>query len=531
MNRRDFLQLAGSLPLAVMANARSGLAQRVAGKSIASVEASQTARHGAAGEASPSGSGAEGFLDWLVGRAERLARHPYAPPREETDDVLSEIGYDRYRDIHFKREAALWRNTSAPFQVEFLHTGYLFNDSVRMYVLNKGAARECRYDPSMFYFGPLMQAHQEARGAAGFSGFRLLSRLNSPAYYNEWAVFQGASYFRATGRGQVYGLSARGLTVNCGQPGGEEFPAFRAFWIQRPVPGDETAVVYALLNGESVTGAYKFLLTPGQSSVIEVDCTLFCRRPLVHVGLAPLTSMFYFGPNQHGRFDDYRPEVHDSDGLAIWNGAGEWLWRPLLNPRKLQFSAFSDQNPKGFGLLQRARSFSQYQDLEARYDQRPSAWVEPLGEWGKGSVDLLELPTSNETNDNIVAFWRPEKGFAPGQEYRYRYRIHWRRSAPADNNLAWVSAVRTGKSRRPRALLIVADFLGTRSLTEGQVTVDLRASAGRVADIVLRPNSVTGGFRLSFDFDPCGCRLADIRAALMCNGARVSEVWTHRWRA
>jgi glucans biosynthesis protein len=241
--------------------------------------------------------------------------------------------------------------------------------------------------------------------------------------------------------------------------------------------------------------------------------------------------MFFLGRDQRRRFEDYRPEVHDSDGLGIWNGAGEWLWRPLLNQRKMQFSAFADRNPKGFGLLQRTRAFSQYQDLEARYDQRPSAWVEPLGDWGKGSVDLLELPTPDETNDNIVAFWRPENGFTPGQGYRYHYRLHWSQSAPVNNNLAWVTSVQIGRSRRPNASLMVIDFQGTHALAASQLAVDLHSSAGKAVNIVLRPNPVTGGCRLSFDFDPCGHELADIRGVLMCNGARVSEVWTHRWIA
>jgi glucans biosynthesis protein len=261
-----------------------------------------------------------------------------------------------------------------------------------------------------------------------------------------------------------------------------------------------------------------------------VDCTLFPRKPLGYVGIAPLTSMFLLGPNERRRFDDFRPQVHDSDGLAIWNGAGEWIWRPLINPERLQFSAFTDNNPKGFGLLQRNRNFADYQDLEGRYGDRPSVWVEPVGEWGEGSIDL-ELPTGEEVNDNIVAFWRPKNGLTPGVNHHYRYRLHWCWEPPVRSNMAWSSSVRTGKSSSAGARLIVTEFLGTQCYDSSQLTVDLRASAGKIEHAVLLPNPATGGHRLAFDFYPASGDAADIRCVLLNNGKPASEVWTFRWTA
>ncbi len=250
-------------------------------------------------------------------------------------------------------------------------------------------------------------AHSSEKAVTDFSGFRLRAPLNRAEHFDEFVVFQGASYFRAVAKGQEYGLSARGLALKTGDARGEEFPFFRTFWIERPRPEANTVVVHALLDSDSTTGAYRFTIRPGDPTVMDVEMTLYPRVELTHVGLAPLTSMFFFGPNDRVGIDDFRPAVHDSDGLAIWNGRGEWLWRPLINPETLQVSAFVDDNPRGFGLLQRHRAFADYQDLEAHYERRPSLWVETIGEWGSGAVQLVEIPSKSEYHDNVVAFWRP----------------------------------------------------------------------------------------------------------------------------
>lgn len=519
MNRRNFIEFAGALSLAAVTQNLQALAQ--------------TASAGGAEALRPAPDAPETPFseDWLVLHAQTLARAPFVAPEVKMAKELAGLSYSAYRDIRFKRDEALWKDQASPFRVEFFHGGLYFKNSVRVYVVDGGRAREYLYSPSLFTFGPLIPTPPAADSATGFSGFRVHTPLNDPNVFDEYVVFQGASYFRAVARGQVYGLSARGLAVNSGQPPGEEFPYFHSFWLTQPRPGDVSVVAYALLDSESVTGAYKFILTPGQTTYTDVTCTLFPRKPLSYVGIAPLTSMYMHGPSQRRRFDDFRPQVHDSDGLAIWNGAGEWIWRSLINPERLQFSAFTDNNPKGFGLLQRDRIFSDYQDLEGRYGDRPSVWVEPFGDWGEGSIDLLELPTADEVNDNIVAFWKPRNGLIPGSNHHYRYRLHWGWEPPVRSNMGWVASVRIGKSWNAGARLIVTEFLGTQAYNGSQMTVDLRASTGRIENVVVIPNPVTGGHRLAFDFYPNSGDASDIRGVLIGNGKPASEVWMFRWTA
>ena len=236
-------------------------------------------------------------------------------------------------------------------------------------------------------------------------------------------AFLGASYFRFLGRGQRYGLSARGLAIGGGRRLNEEFPYFREFWIETPDPNAETITIYALLDGESATGAFRFDLVPGQDTYLETSVTLFARKTIPTVGLAPLSSMFFVGKNDRRFSDDFRSELHDSDGLLMHTGAGEWIWRPLSNPLAPSVSAFMDRDPRGFGLLQRDRNFSDYQDLDLAYELRPSYWIEPRDNWGEGKVELLELPTGDETNDNIVVAWAPKDAIEAGKSLSYAYRI------------------------------------------------------------------------------------------------------------
>ena len=258
----------------------------------------------------------------------------------------------------------------------------------------------------------------------GYAGFRLHYPLNTTEYYDELISFLGASYFRALGKGQKYGLSARGLAIDTAVQTGEEFPVFKEFWLKKPLRKDSNITLYALLDSPSVAGAYTFIITPGLNTTVDVDAVLFPRKPIGKLGIAPLTSMYLFGENSKNRFDDHRPEVHDSDGLLVWNGNDEWLWRPLDNSKYLRVSSFSDNNPKGFGLMQRDRKPEHYMDFEAMYEQRPSVWVEPLDDWGKGVVQLVEIPSVQEIHDNIVAFWIPNQKIEPGKEYRFRYMLH-----------------------------------------------------------------------------------------------------------
>lgn len=474
---------------------------------------------------------APGFsLEWLDAFARSLSEKSYQAPEIRLDSALSDISYDQYRDIRFKPDLAIWRDENLPFRLELFHTGgryYAF--PVDIFIVESGRATVIDYSPDLFTFGPLVKAPAPGSNS-GFAGFRVHTPINRPDVFDEFLVFLGASYFRAIGADQVYGLSARGLAINTGQNRGEEFPLFRSFWIERPMPGDQRITIHALLDSISTTGRYTFTAKPGRDTIIEVEAVLFPRRKIEYLGIAPLTSMFFFGPNQQPKRNDFRPRVHDSQGLSMRTGTNEWIWRPLINPERLQFSVFLDRNPKGFGLLQKTRSFSEYQDLEALYERRPSLWVEPLEDWGEGSIELIELPAQQEFHDNIACFWRPKAGIGPGQ-HRFRYRLHWCWDPPVRSEKASVNQTRVGDTKSDTRFFVV-DFTGTKECdvcTKGELAFNLSASAGEIRNAILAPNPVSGGHRLTFEYAPSGSSPADLRCVLTAGGIPASETWIYRW--
>jgi glucans biosynthesis protein len=378
----------------------------------------------------------------------------------------------------------------------------------------------------------------------GFAGFRLHYPLNSPKVFDELIAFVGASYFRFLGRDQKYGLSARGLALNVeGAAEAEEFPRFREFWIEMPTAGTDKAVIYALLDSQSVTGAYRFDVYPSEATTLDIAVTLFPRRTLATIGLAPLTSMYFEGENERQVADDFRPEVHDSDGLLMQSGAGEWIWRPLRNPRLKAVSSFSDTNPRGFGLMQRDRVFENYQDLEAFYHERPGYWVEPVGQWGEGHVALVELPTENETHDNIVAYWQPRQPYEPGQDINLSYRMRsvadTRAMHPGGKvvNTFQTPARASGSNRPsdPTHRRFMVDFAGgdlSYYLRDpGQVQLVPSASAGQITHTFLIPNEHTQGFRAAIDVKLEPGTITDLRAFLRAGDRALTETWTFPWTA
>jgi len=333
----------------------------------------------------------------------------------------------------------------------------------------------------------------------------------------------------------TYGLSARGLALKTGDPMGEEFPDFIEFWLEAPGPDQKNMVVHALMDSPSVTGAYRFDISPGVHCVMDVEATLFPRTELENVGLGPLTSMFLYDETNRTRFDDFRPAVHDSDGLLVHNGNGELLWRPLANPKRLQISYFVDENPRGFGLIQRARKLSDYADLEALYHNRPGLWVEPRGDWGEGSVMLVEIPTDAEIFDNIVAYWNPRSPMKPGEEISLGYRLTWCPEPQITDRLARVlntamGARHNGAQRQPGRFAAI-DFEAHPLFEDGPdaMTVHIQSSQAETTTGVLQKNPETGGLRLVFAFDPGDSPYAELRAQLFKDGERASEVWLYRW--
>ncbi len=460
-------------------------------------------------------------------RAQSLSQEAYASAEIDFPDGFDGLTYDQYRDIRFKTDMAIWRGEDRGFTVDLLHAGAFYKTPVDIFIVADGQAWPVHYSASMFDFGPSVTAPPEGTELP-FSGFRLRHPLNDTNYWDEFAVFQGASYFRAVAENQRYGLSARGLAIKTGSQEGEEFPAFRSFWIERPEPGAKAIVIHALLDSTSTTGAYRFTIRPGTETLIDVELTLFPRVELAHVGLAPLTSMYLFDAVNRTGYDDFRPAVHDSGGLAMWTGTGEWIWRPLANPATLQISAFMDSNPRGFGLMQRKRDFQDYQDLEAHYERRPSGWVEPVGNWGAGHVELVEIPTKREINDNIVAFWRPRAPLQQGKPFSLTYRLHWCDTVPLNGRAAWVTDTRSGADLDHDGRLFVIDYQSPDPLPE-TVVPEVSASAGKIISAVGRANPETGGYRVSIELDVTDIDMSELRLRLLDGEDELGETWLYRW--
>jgi glucans biosynthesis protein len=377
-------------------------------------------------------------------RAEKQARAPWRSSGRTPPAELVSLTYDEYRDIRFRPERALWRSQKLPFEVMFFHLGKFQTEAVRINEVTPRGVRHLPYVSADFDYGK-NRLSPESWGDVGFGGFRAHYHLNNSHYKDELVVFLGASYFRALGAGQRYGLSARGLAIDTVGGQGEEFPRFSEFWIVRPRPDAKVLTVYALLDSPRASGAYQFDIHPGEATVMHVRARLFLRAKVATLGIAPLTSMYFFGENQPHR-TDFRPEVHDSDGLLVATGSGEWIWRPLINPSHTLTTSFSMDELRGFGLMQRDRSFTSYEDGEARYELRPSAWVEPVGQWGPGRVELVQLSTPDETNDNIVAYWVPARAPEVGKPLDLEYRVHWQGTQTMTRPPgAWVTQTRVGR--------------------------------------------------------------------------------------
>ncbi|MGH8063247.1 MAG: glucan biosynthesis protein, partial [Pseudoxanthomonas sp.] len=469
--------------------------------------------------------------DTVPALARQLAAASFRKPATELPPWLRDIGYDAYRGIRFNPARALWREQGLPFQAQFFHPGFLFKDRVQVFTVANGRASEVAYSPSLFTF-PAGTVPGRAANDLGFAGFRLHGRLNRADYFDEICAFLGASYFRAVAKGQAYGLSARGLALNTLQPQGEEFPVFRSFWLETPAAGADSMIVHALMDSPSVSGAFRFAIHPGEETRFDVQARLYPRVELAHAGIAALTSMYSFGASDRAGVDDYRPAVHDSDGLALWTGAGEQIWRPLQNPASAQDSGFEDSNPRGFGLMQRQRDFADYVDDEAHYERRPSLWVEPVGDWGKGSVHLIELPTGDEYHDNIVAFWRPAAPLAAGREHRYDYRLHWCNTHTWNPRLASVADTRIGAVPKTGARRVVIDFEGDalKGLqAESGVEADVWSNTGKVLNPVVHALATTGGWRIGFELEPDDATAVELHARLKKGGQPLSETWLYRW--
>ncbi|WP_430869917.1 glucan biosynthesis protein G [Cupriavidus basilensis] len=474
-------------------------------------------------------------FDTVAARARQLAGTPYKAPVQNLPRELRELSYERYREIEYKPERFQWRNAKLPFELSFFHEGMVFDQPVRINEVVSGSAREIRFDPAAFNYGPHKVDAAKLK-PLGFAGFRVLYPLNNAKSKDEVVSFLGASYFRALGKDQWYGLSARGLAVDTALNSGEEFPRFVEYWIERPSPADKQLTIYALMDSRRMSGAYRIVIRPGAETAMEVKSRLFMRENVTKLGLAPLTSMYLFGENQPSAVQDYRPEVHDSDGLSVQLGTGEWLWRPLSNPKRLLVTSFAATNPQGFGLMQRDRNFGNYQEIGAWYERRPSAWVEPKGNWGSGRVELVQIPTPDETNDNIVAYWVPDNPPKPKQAFDFEYRLLWQKDGEKQPPLSWVTQTRRGQglSRKQddTSFSLVVDFEGPvfkKLAADTRIDPVISAdSNGELLNTSTQRNEATGGWRMTMvvrrkdENKP-----VELRGYLRNGNTTLSETWSY----
>jgi periplasmic glucans biosynthesis protein len=488
----------------------------------------------------------------VVEIARALAKKPFAAPSADLPEALRNLSYEQYVGIRPKPEELIWRDEGRGFVVEPLHRGYLFAAPVALSIVEDGTVRAIPYDRNRFEFRRT-SAPEEGRDL-GFSGFRLYASFGGapPA---DCAIFQGASFFRALAAGQSYGVTARALTLRPAEARGEEFPLFRAFWLERPNAGSGQIVIHALLDSESASAALHMTLRPGDATLVDIEATLCPRTPLDHVGIGGMTGAYLFGATDHRNADDARPAAHEVGGLQIRNGWGEAIWRPVQNPETLQISAFLDQDPKGFGLVQRDRDYAAFQDDVQHWERRPSLWIEPYSTWspgreqkpwGAGAVQLIEIPSESEVNENILAYWRPKEPVAG--ETAFSYRQFWCWTVPGEPPLARCTGTRIGKGSGGKRRLFLVDFTGEAPFAPGIAPDSLRlaltASPGTIVQpkpdappvkrdpqfrplVYAYPERKT--VRAVFELDPGGETACELRLVVKAGDQHVSETWLYRW--
>lgn len=489
-------------------------------------------------------------FDELTKEMQGRSTRPYARESSLPNEVLDSIDYETLGKVKFDATYALFRDGPGQYPVTFFHLGKFSRTPVHMYLLesssNQSIASEVLYDPDYFQMPADSPARRLPRGA-GFAGFRFQeSRTGDQQkldwHHNDWVAFLGASYFRGIGELYQYGLSARGIAIDVSSPDHpEEFPDFTRFYFETPADGANEVTLYAALEGPSITGAYRFVMRRGKAVEMEVEARLFARQDIAQLGIAPMTSMYWFSETAKPTATDWRPEVHDSDGLALWNGTGERIWRPLNNTEHPTTSSFIDKAPKGFGLLQRDRLFDHYLD-GVHYERRPSLWVEPLDDWGEGTVQLVEIPTDDEFHDNVVAMWVPKQPAKSGSGLRFHYRLYWGADEPHPTPLARCVATRLGRGGepgkpRPKGVKkFVVEFLGgpLASLPFGvKPQPILTAPSGTFSYVFTEavPDSIPGHWRASFDFTAAGPGVVEMRLFLKNGDQTLSETWLYQYTA
>ena len=529
--RRDVLRLTlgGAAGLAVLTHADAGSAQGGVPSPVAAPPEPATA----APPAAPAGATivlgpASDFQPGMVlDMARALSRQPYKPVAADLPDPFKALSYDQYAAIALKPELRIWASEALGFAIEPLHRGNQFSLPVELSLVAQGKAQRVVYDPGLFTFGKL--AVPAKVGDIGFSGFRIVGAAPK-ATVNEIATFQGSNFFRALADGQVAGLMARALALKVADPKGEEMPAFRSIWIEKPSLVTATMVLHALIDSESVVGAFRFTLRTGEATIIDTECTLFPRLAVDNFGLASMSATHLLGFMDHRRIDDYRPNVSEVCGLQMLTGNNEWVWRPVTNRDSLQISTFVDDKPRGFGCLVRDRNFADYDDEENHWEKRPSLWIEPLGDWAAGGVQLIEIPSQSDANDNILCFWRPREPLKAGSEVSFAYRQFWCWDPPERPNLARAIRSRSGGTGRRWRFFVEfqGDVLGDPQRAK-DVSPMLTASSGTIVLTRTFADPDAKSYRMLFEIDSGGGASCELRLVLQAAGKPISETWLYRW--
>ncbi len=476
----------------------------------------------------------------LQERAKALAASEWHAVPTPSPEILARIDYDAYQDIRYRRDMTLMLDAQKRLPVQMFHLGNYTRDAVHINVVTGGQAREVLYSTNLFEI-PADHPARELPDNVGFAGFRIMA----PDLETDWLAFMGASYFRTSGPFNQYGLSARGLAVDTGLSTPEEFPRFTEFWLDTSTAEDAPLTLYALLDGPSVTGAYRMTArrarAPNGADHVDMEITseLFARKTITRLGVAPFSSMYWYGETSRRQVADWRPEIHDSDGLAIWTGAGERIWRPINNPPRVMTNTFVDSNIRGFGLLQRDRDFVHYLDDSVFYERRPSVWVEPIEPFGNGALHLLEIPTDDEIHDNIATYWCPEETFTAGSHRRYSYRLSWLDDIPFPPALGQATATWTGLGGRPGhkrpegVRKFVIDFQGKvfdGVRRDDGVEIVVTPSRGTISNAYTHPVvDQRERWRALFDLTATGPEPVDIRAYLRKGDRALTETWVYQF--
>ncbi|WP_304101511.1 glucan biosynthesis protein G [Marinobacter antarcticus] len=479
-----------------------------------------------------------GFED-VTDKAKTLAGEKYQKPAQ-APDFLRNLSYSDYQSIRFKPDQSLWRASGSRFQVMMIPQGSFYSNAIKLNVVDGEGVHPLGFDKTQFDY-PNPELAKRIPADLGYAGFKLTYPLSDKDEQNQFLVFGGASYFRGVGANQNFGLSGRGIAINTGLPSGEEFPSFTEFWMEHPKADSDVMVVYGLLDGQSLTGAYRFEIQPGKSAKMDVTAQLFFRNDIEQLGQAPLTSMFYYGDNTLRPRGEWRPQVHDSDGLLINDGkTGEWLWRPLVNPAELQLSYHHVQSLSGFGLIQRDRKFDDFQDSEARYDRRPSMWIKPRGNtdeaWGEGQVVLVEIPSRSETNDNIVAFFKPSQAIKAGENRHLEYSVTFGEpditGQPNGRTVRTFVGNKNANNEGPnKALRLIVDFKGGElAELHPDAAVVSQVSGGEGVEVIehfVEYLAVDDVWRLSILAKPPADKPLTLRGVLSKDDKPVTETWTY----